>query len=343
MKRHLNTLYVTTQKSSLSVEGEGVVVSVGREVKLRVPMHMLEGIVCFGNVWVSPFLMGRCGDRGVGLAFLTEWGRFLARVQGPASGNVLLRRTQYREADGPGTAALLAKTFVAAKIANCRVVLQRFLRDHESHRRGSAVREAVVALGKSIGLLADAKGVDSVRGIEGDAAREYFAVFDYLKASSEPGFVFHGRSRRPPMDAVNAMLSFIYTILRHDVESALESVGLDPQVGFLHRDRPGRPSLALDMMEEFRPVVADRLVLSLLNRRQVKQRGFVVRENGAVMMRDETRKTVLTAYQERKQEEIRHPFLGHKTTVGMLVHLQALLLARYLRSDLDAYPAFFWK
>jgi len=343
MKKHLNTLYVTTQGTWLAAEGETVVVKADGDVKLRVPLHMLEGIVCFGNVCASPFLMGRCGERGLGISFLTERGRFMARVEGPVSGNVLLRRDQYRWADDPGRSAELARTFVSAKVANCRRVLQRAARDHGGDGRGEVLRGAAEALARSLEELPQAATLDSVRGIEGDAARVYFAVFDDLITTPEEALRFDGRSRRPPTDPINALLSFFYTLLVHDVASALQAVGLDPQVGFLHRDRPGRPGLALDLMEELRPILADRLALSLVNRRQVGARDFETRETGGVYMDDAARKTVLVAYQERKQEEIRHPFLNEKTSVGMIVHLQALLLARHLRGDLDGYPAFFWR
>jgi CRISP-associated protein Cas1 len=343
MRKHGNTLYVTTQGAYLATQGETVVAKVEREVKLRVPLHMLEGIVCFGQVSCSPKLMARCSERGVGIAFLTERGRFLARVQGPVSGNVLLRREQYRRADNDARSAELARTFVGAKIANCRRVLQRTVRDHGEKTDAVKLEAAVAALGRRLSDLERVEGLDSVRGIEGDAGQIYFGVFDGMIVRGDDGFRFAGRSRRPPTDPVNALLSFVYTLLLHDVVSALETVGLDPQVGFLHRDRPGRPGLALDVMEEFRPFLADRLVLSLINRKQVPENGFERRETGGVYMDDATRKTVLVAYQERKQEEIVHPFLNEKTTVGMLVHLQALLLARHLRGDLDGYPPFFWK
>jgi len=277
------------------------------------------------------------------LSYLTERGRFLARVQGPVSGNVLLRREQYRRADDPEASADLARSFVSAKVANSRVVLQRVLRDHAERVAGIPVQKSVGTLARVLKDLAHAESIDSVRGLEGDAAHAYFGVFDDLIMHQKDDFRFAGRTRRPPTDAVNSLLSFLYTLLVHDAASALEAVGLDPQVGFLHRDRPGRPGLALDMMEEFRAFLADRLVLSLVNRRQVRRAGFETRETGGVYMDESTRKTILTAYQERKQEEIRHPFLGEKTTVGMLVHLQALLLARHLRGDLDAYPPFLWR
>jgi len=343
VKKHLNTLFVTTQGAYLAAEGETVVVKVESEVKLRLPLHLIEGIVCFGRVSVSPFLMGRCGERGIGISFLTERGKFLARVQGPVSGNVLLRRTQYRKADDLVFSGIIAGSIVTAKAVNCRLVLQRALRDHPDANGTDELKVAVRDLAGSIGVLEKVSELDSIRGVEGDAARTYFGVFDDLIVAKNCTLRFECRSRRPPRNEVNALLSFLYTLLAHDAVSALESVGLDPQVGFLHRDRPGRAGLALDLMEEFRPFLADRLVLSLINRGQVRAKGFSTTDTGGVWMNDETRKTVLVAYQERKQEQIRHPFLGEMTTIGMLVHLQALLLARFLRGDIDGYPPFLWK
>jgi CRISP-associated protein Cas1 len=343
VKKHLNTLFVTTQGAYLSKEGETIVVKVNHEVRLRLPIHTIGGIVCFGNVSCSPFLMGFCGENGVGISFLTEYGRFLARVQGPVSGNVLLRREQYRLADNQEYSAKIAKSLAIGKIANCRTVLQRALRDHAGKTDEEALRQGIDGLNRSLKSLELNQSLDEVRGLEGDAAHTYFGVFDHLIISQKEGFMFQERNRRPPMDNVNCLLSFIYTLLVHDCRGALESVGLDPAVGFLHRDRPGRPSLALDLMEEFRPFLADRLALSLINLRQVQEKGFKKTEAGAVMMSDETRKTMLVAYQERKQEEITHPFLEEKVSIGILFHVQALLLARCLRGDLDGYPPFIWK
>ena len=343
MKRHHNTLYVTTQGAYVAAEGETVVVRVEREDRAQFPLHMLEGIVCFGRVSCSPALMGLASDKGIGISYLTERGRFLARVQGPVSGNVLLRRQQFRMADDANFPAAFAQVVVTAKIANCRTVLLRALRDHPEAPGATAIERATAQLAKSLEDLQPGLILEEVRGIEGDAARTYFDVFDHLIVAQKDAFSFHGRSRRPPTDNVNALLSFVYTLLTHDTSSALEAVGLDPQVGYLHADRSGRPSLALDLVEEFRPFIGDRLVLSLINRRQVQGSGFVQGETGGVVMDDDARKTVLVAYQDRKQEEIKHPFLDDETTVGMLVHLQALLLARYLRGDLDAYPAFIWR
>ncbi len=343
MKHHLNTLYVTTQGAYLSKDGEAVAVQVERETRMRLPLHTLGGIVCFGGVGASPALLGHCAELGVGLSFLTENGRFLARVQGPTSGNVLLRREQYRRSDDERAAAGLVRSLLTAKILNSRAVLQRALRDRPEAPGAADLRAAAQRLAFDLAGLEGVDALDPLRGVEGSAARTYFGVFDALIAQQKDAFFFRERSRRPPLDAMNALLSFLYTLLRHDVQSALEAVGLDPAVGFLHRDRPGRPSLALDLMEELRAPFADRIALSLVNLQQVRGEGFVQGETGGVTMDEATRKAVLVAYQKRKQEEIVHPFLGEKTTVGLIPHLQAALLARTLRGDLDAYPALLWK
>ena len=343
MKKHLNTLYVTTQGAYLSKEGETVLVSVEREKRLQVPVHTLGGIVCFGRVMCSPFLMGFCAENGVGLSFMTENGRFLARVQGPVSGNVLLRREHYRRADDPAFSAQMTRFILTGKIANCRTVLQRAVRDHGEKIARPDLEQAIAEMGERLKRLERIDSLDALRGVEGETARGYFAVFDHLITNQKEGFFFKGRNRRPPLDNVNCLLSFLYTLLVHDVRSALEGVGLDPAVGFLHRDRPGRPGLALDLMEEFRPFLADRLALSLINLGQVAAKGFTASETGAVTMTDDTRKQVLVAYQKRKQDEITHPFLGEKMAIGILFHVQALLLSRYLRGDLDGYPPFVWR
>jgi CRISPR-associated protein Cas1 len=312
--------------------------------RLRVPIHTLGGIVCFGRIGLSPSLMGLCGERGVCISMLSPHGRFLARINGFTSGNVLLRREQYRQADLPQTTAGIARAIVVAKVANCRSVLLRHLRDYPESSGKNEIESAILYLAQSLNQLRDPTlNADSIRGVEGDSANCYFGVFNHLIIAQQDGFSFHLRSRRPPLDAVNALLSFMYSMLAHDVRAACECCGLDSQVGFLHRDRPGRPSLALDLMEELRPFLADRLVLSLINRRQVTASGFKTAENGAVTMDDATRKCVLVAYQKRKQEEILHPFLDEKVSVGLIAHLQARLLARHLRGDLDAYPPFIWK
>ncbi len=340
MKKLLNTLYVTTQGAYLAKDGETVLVRVEQENRLRVPIHTLGGIVCFGQISCSPPLMGFCAENTVAVSFLTEHGKFLARVQGPVSGNVLLRREQYRRSDEEVGSAAIARSVVQAKVANCRTVLLRAARE----RNGSAeLEEAAGRLARTLQMLEIPESVELIRGLEGDAARTYFSAFDHLITVSKEDFFFRERSRRPPLDNVNALLSFLYTLLAHDVAGALEAVGLDPAVGFLHRDRPGRAGLALDLMEELRPVLADRLALSLINRRQIQANGFKSTEAGAVLMESETRKEVLLAWQKRKQEEIRHPFLGESISFGLLPHAQALLLSRHLRGDLDAYPAFFWR
>ncbi len=343
MKKLLNTLFVTTQGAYLSKEGETVAVKINDEIALRVPVHTLGGIVCFGQVSCSPYLMGFCAEKQVAVSFLTENGRFLAKVQGPVSGNVLLRREQYRRADDPQTSSQISRAMLTGKIANCRTVLQRALRDHSGKIDTDAMSQASQTLANSIRRLQSDYPLDIVRGIEGESANAYFEVFDHLITAQKNDFFFHERNRRPPLDRVNCLLSFLYTLLMHDVRSGLESVGLDPAVGFLHRDRPGRYSLALDMMEEFRPFIADRLTLSLINLSQVQAKGFEKKESGAIWMDDDTRKTVLVAYQKRKQEEIEHPFLKEKVAIGLLPYTQALLMARYLRGDTDNYPPFIWK
>ena len=301
MKKHLNTLFVTTQGAYLAKDGETVAVRIDGETALRVPLHTLGAIACFGNVGCSPFLMGFCGERNVGLSFLTENGRFLARVQGPVSGNVLLRREQYRRADDPVFSARIAAACVLGKVANCRTVLLRARRDHADRVDSDALQQAADRLSASMRRLQDDLDLDAVRGIEGDAARVYFEAFDHLIVREKDHFFMRGRSRRPPLDRVNCLLSFLYTLVLHDLRSALESVGLDPAVGYLHRDRPGRAGLALDMMEEFRPM-ADRLALSLVNLGQLQAGDFVFSDSGAVRMSDAARKTLLVAYQKRKQE-----------------------------------------
>lgn len=343
MKKHLNTLFVTTQGAYLAKEGETVAVRIEREVKLRLPVHTLDSIVCFGNVGCSPFLMGFCAERDVTISFLTENGRFLARVQGPVSGNVLLRREQYRRADDPDFSALVARACVTGKVANCRAVLQRGLRDHGKKLADpQAVQDGVDRLSAALRRVRGELDLDETRGVEGDAAHVYFGVFDHLVIKNKEDFFFHERSRRPPLDRMNCLLSFLYTLVMHDVRSALECTGLDPAVGYLHRDRPGRPGLALDMMEEFRPV-ADRMALSMVNLGQMKGNGFTISEGGGVRMDEDTRKTLLVTYQKRKQDVMIHPFLEEKMPLGLFFHTQALLFARFLRGDLDGYPPFIWR
>lgn len=343
MKKHLNTLFVTTQGAYLAKEGETVAVKVDKKIRLQLPIHTLDGIVCFGQVSMSPFLMGFCAEQDVTVSFLSEYGRFLARVQGPVSGNVLLRREQYRWADDLQKSALMAKPIILGKVSNCRKVLLRVIRDHPDKVDCKAVKTAADRLSSILMHLKIDISLDRMRGFEGEAAQVYFKAFDHLIVAQKNDFSFHIRSRRPPLDLVNSLLSFTYMLLMHDIRSALESVGLDPAVGFLHRDRPGRPSLALDMMEEFRPYVADRLVLSLINLNQVNHKGFKKTAGGAIIMNDKTRKALLTTYQKRKQNIVTHPFVREKMPIGLLFHTQALLLARYIRGDLDGYPVFCWQ
>ena len=343
MRKMLNTLYVTTQGAYLHKEGEAVVVKVERENRLRLPIHTLSSIVCFGQVSCSPYLLGHCAEKEVTVSFLTEHGKFLARVQGPASGNVLLRREQFRRADCDRASARLARGFVLGKVANSRIILHRALRDHSGKTEGEGLDQTCRGFARYIERLLQEEDLETVRGIEGRTARDYFEHFNKLIVAQQEDFVFAGRNRRPPLDRVNCLLSFAYTLLYHDARSALEAVGLDPAVGYLHRDRPGRMGLALDLMEEFRPMLADRLVLSLINLGQVKKKGFSVTESGAVLMDEESRKALLVSYQKRKQEELEHPFLKEKIPVGMLLLAQAQLLSRHLRGDLDAYPPFLWR
>jgi len=346
MRRQLNTLYVTTEGAWLHKDGANIVMEVEQTVRARLPVHMLESLVCFGRVLVSPPLLGYCAEQGISTCFLTPNGKFLARVEGPVSGNVLLRRAQYRCTDDPTLCTAIVRNLLLGKLHNQRAVLGRALRDHSSKLAASdeaALTHAHQRLDRIADKLPHAPSVDMLRGYEGEAAQAYFGVFDHLIRVPSGSMRFTGRSRRPPLDAVNALLSFLYTLVTHDCRSALESVGLDPAVGFLHRDRPGRPSLALDLLEEFRPLLADRLALSLINLRQIGERDFQTMDNGAVLLREESRKTVLTAYQERKRESLRHVFLEEKAPIGLFPFIQAQLLARHLRGDLDAYPPFLWK
>lgn len=343
MRKLLNTLHVMTQGAYLHRDGETVAVKVGDEQRLRLPVHTLEGLVCWGQVSCSPPVLAMCCEHGVGISFLTEQGRFLARVHGPVSGNVLLRRQQYRLCDAGEQALPTVRTIVTAKVANSRTVLLRGARENASEQQAERLRSAAQRL-QWIGLDASrAKDIDTARGHEGLAGQEYFSVFNCMVGGDTAAFAFGGRSRRPPLDRCNALLSFVYALLRHDIESALESVGLDPAVGFLYADRPGRPSLALDLMEELRAPFADRLVLTLINRRQVQSSGFTVQDSGATLLEEATRKQVIAAWQTRKQEEIQHPFLGERVPLGLVPYVQALLLARYIRGGLDAYPAFLWR
>ncbi|HYE50739.1 MAG TPA: type I-C CRISPR-associated endonuclease Cas1c [Azospirillaceae bacterium] len=341
MRRLLNVLYVTSEGSYLSQEGESLQVRKEDGGRLVLPMLALEGLVAFGAVGASPHLLAHCAERGVAVSFLTAAGRFQARVEGPASGSVLLRRAQYRAAEAPDRAAAIVASVLQAKIANQRTVLRRHRRDHGDP--DGVLARAEDALSRSLTQLAPVPPVDRQRGIEGEASAVYFDAFNRLIRREGEEWRMRGRTRRPPLDRVNCLLSFAYTLLAHDVRGALETVGLDPQAGFLHQDRPGRASLALDLLEEFRAPFADRLVLSLVNRRELSAGDFTVGETGAFRLTDEGRRTFLVAYQTRKKEELTHPYLEEKLPFGLMWHAQARLLARHLRGDLDGYPPFVWR
>ena len=354
MRKLLNVLYVTVQGSFLALEGETVVVSVKEEKKGQFPLLNLQGIICFGNVLCSPFLLGACAERGIAVSFLTANGRFLSRIQGGVCGNVLLRRAQMLRAEDPAGRSQLAGLFLMAKILNSRTVLLRFLRDHgtsleESDRADfeqalAAMKSAGQSLAREMTAPPSATPESAERmGQEGYVANLYFGCFPHLILQQKTDFTFSARTKHPPLDRVNAMLSFAYTLLAHDCAAALESVGLDPAVGFLHALRPGRDSLALDLMEEFRACTADRLVLSLINLKQVCARDFKITDTGAVRMNEDSRKVVIRAWQERKQELILHPYLGEKMPLGMLPYAQSLILARYLRGDIELYPPFIYR
>ncbi len=344
MKHVRNTLYMTLEGAYLHKDGEAVTVRKEREKVAQFPLHAIGEIVCFGfDIGVSPQLTEHCARNGVTVTYLNGNGRFLARMTGPVQGNVLLRREQYRIADMPLRALEISRSCVAAKIQNQRSTLLRFARNHPDASRMEEIQIALRRMENCLTMVRNTNSVESLRGIEGDAAEAYFSVFDAMILVPDENFRFHFRSRRPPTDRVNALLSFVYSILAMDMRSALESVGLDPYVGYLHVERPGRPSLALDLMEEFRSSYADRLVLGLVNLKQVNADGFVVQASSEVEMTVETRKTVLAALQKRKREVIQHPFLEEDLDIGLCFLAQARLLARHIRGDLDFYPAFLWR
>ena len=343
MKQLLNTLFVTSEDIYLSLEGENVLANREKEVIARYPLHTLQTIVSFSYSGASPALMGACAQRGIGLAFCTPRGRFLARVCGESSGNVLLRREQYRIADDSQRSCEIARNMIFGKLSNGASSIQRTLRDHAPRVADCGLEDAARKVKELLPLVLEVSDLEALRGLEGVGAAAYFGVFDHLLLNRKEDFFFHGRNRRPPLDRVNAMLSFAYSLLAHDCASALESVGLDAYVGFLHRDRPGRESLALDLMEELRPCMADRFVLTLVNNRVVKPEDFQVQDSGAVLLTDEGRKKFLKAWQERKRDILTHPYLNEKMSWGLIPYVLALLLARYLRGDLDAYPPFLWK
>ena len=343
MRHFLNTLFITSEDIFLTLEGENVVAKRDKTVVQRYPLHTLSSIVTFSYPGASPSLMGACAERNIGLSFFTPNGRFLARSSGESNGNVLLRRTQYRIADDPLKSCEIARTMIFGKLYNSRWSIERTCRDHSLRVDSARLKDCTEQIKKLLNPVIEETSMETLRGLEGVGASAYYGVFDDMILNQKEAFFFHGRNRRPPLDAVNAMLSFAYSLLSNDCASALESVGLDSYVGFLHRDRPGRSSLALDLMEELRPIMADRFVLTLINNRMVSPGDFEFRESGAVLLVDDARKTFIKAWHERKRETITHPYLKEKLQWGLVPYVQALLLARYLREDLDAYPPFLWK
>ncbi|WP_110111780.1 type I-C CRISPR-associated endonuclease Cas1c [Bacillus sp. CGMCC 1.16541] len=343
MKKLLNTLFVTQPDVYLSLDGDNVVLLKEEEKLGRLPLHNLESIVSFGYTGASPALMGYCAERNISIVFLKMNGRFLARVSGETKGNVTLRKTQYRISDDEVKSAKIARNFIIGKVYNNKWVVERMTRDYPMRIDVSKFKETSKHLSSLLMEIRECEDLERLRGLEGQAALSYNKLFNDMILQQKEDFYFHTRSRRPPLDNVNALLSFAYTLLAKDVAAALEGVGLDAYVGFLHRDRPGRISLALDMMEELRGIYADKFVLSLINKKVINSNDFIKKENGAVIMSDEARKKFLTSWQSKKQEKITHPYLGEKITWGLVPHAQALLLARYLRHDLDEYPPFLWK
>ena len=343
MKQLLNTLFVTSEDIYLSLEGENVLANRDKQVLARYPLHTLQNIVSFSYSGASPALMGACAEKGIGLAFCSPRGRFLARICGENTGNVLLRREQYRAADDPEKSCRIARNMIFGKLHNARWSVERTIRDHGLRVDKEALSHASQELQNLLPQVLEAENPDSLRGLEGVGAAAYFGVFDEMILNRKADFFFRGRNRRPPLDRVNALLSFAYSLLAHDCASALESVGLDAYVGFLHTDRPGRTSLSLDLMEELRPCMAERFVLTLINNRMLKAEDFQVQDSGAVLLTEDGRRAFLKVWQEKKWETLTHPFLGEKLAWGMIPYVQALLLARYLRGDLDAYPPFLWK
>ncbi len=343
MKKLLNTLYVTSENSYLALDGENIVVFEDKREIGRLPLHNLEGIVSFGYRGTSPALMGVCAERNISLCYLTPQGKFLARVLGAVKGNVILRQQQYDSSKDEKISLEIAKSCIIGKVYNARWVLERAVRDHSLQIDVDKVKKASNYLKNSLKLIQDSRSKEQLRGYEGETASIYFGVFDQLILQQKKEFCFCGRNKRPPLDNVNALLSFVYTLLSNSITSALESVGLDPYVGYLHTERPGRASLSLDLMEELRAVLADRFVLSLINKKMISGKNFLKKENGAVLMDDELRRKLLIEWQNKKKEIITHPYLKEKIEWGMVPYVQAMLLGRYLRGDLDGYPVFLWK
>ncbi|MCR1842223.1 type I-C CRISPR-associated endonuclease Cas1c [Murimonas intestini] len=343
MRKLLNTLYITSPDSYLSLDGENVVIWDKEEEKGRIPLHNLEAIVSFGYRGVSPALMGGCAERNISLCFMTPQGRFLARVTGDVRGNVTLRKRQYEISNDKEISLGIARNCILGKVFNARWILERAARDHGLQIDLERVKKASGFLQQSLKSIKSCQDVAQLRGYEGEAASVYFGVFNELILQQKKDFNFSGRNKRPPMDNVNAMLSFVYTLLTNMIASALETVGLDPYVGYMHTDRPGRVSLALDLIEELRPVLADRFVLTIINKKILTGKDFSKKEDGAVIIKDDARRTLLTEWQNKKKDVITHPYLNEKIEWGMIPFCQAMLLARYLRGDIDEYPPFFWK
>ncbi|MCD1261218.1 type I-C CRISPR-associated endonuclease Cas1 [Paenibacillus athensensis] len=343
MRKLLNTLFITQPEAYLSLDGDNIVVLKEKETLGRLPLHNLESIISFGYTGASPALMGYCAERNISIVFYTSSGRFLARVIGESRGNVVLRKKQYAVSENEVYSARIARNFIIGKIYNHKWLLERMTRDYPLRIDVNQFKMVSQQLSNLLLEVRQCEDLQRLRGLEGQAAVGYNSLFDAMILQNKEDFYFRSRSRRPPLDHVNAMLSFAYSLLANDVAAALEGVGLDAYVGFLHRDRPGRVSLALDVMEELRGVYADKFVLSLINKKIVKKEDFLKKENGAVMMKDEARRNFLTAWQNKKQDKITHPYLGEKISWGLVPYAQALLLARHLRNDLDEYPPFLWK
>lgn len=341
MRKLLNTLYITNPNAYLSKDGENIVVKINDEEIGRRPIHILEGVVCFNFNGMSPALMKLCGQHGVTVSFLSQYGNFLGRVQGEINGNVLLRRTQYRIADDNEKSLDISRNFIIGKVVNGRKVINRALRDHSNVVNDDLLLGIQEKMSNSIDKIKNCFSSDELRGIEGEVSRAYFQGINELILHQKKAFFFKEISRRPPLDNLNALLSYAYTLITYEMSSALETVGLDPYVGFFHTDRPGRVSLALDMIEELRSYMADRFVLSLINRRQINEDGFVPKENGGILMKDETKKAFLSSWQKRKQDIIEHPFIHERIEFGLIPYVQACLMARYIRGDIEAYPPFF--
>ena len=343
MRKLLNTLFITSEQAYLTLDGETACVEIQKQKIGQFPLHTLESIVSFSFNGATPAFMGACAKKGINLVFFSPFGRFLCRVSGESRGNVLLRKQQYRISDNERLSCIAARNFILGKVFNCRWSIDRTLRDHELRIDTVRCKNAIHFLTLAMDKIKTEENLDTLRGIEGEAASVYFRVFDELILNQKEDFYFNGRNKRPPQDFINAMLSFGYTLLANDCAGALEGVGLDSYVGFMHRDRPGRKSLSFDLMEELRPVLVERFVLTLVNNRQIRKEHFVISESGGIEFTDEGRKKFITSWQEHKKEQIKHPYLDEKICWGLVPHVQSLLLARYIRGDIDGYPPFLWK